>query len=335
LFEQINKLSNGFNPGVIKDSIKFYNQNLFDSFSDIELVADYVCNYFPHWMLEKVEDGEIIFKHPWNSDYFLDPNIIEHVSEQDLLSLCGNLIRGNNYDITFEDSYFLDYFIDNYNENEEYVIIHIDHHSDRGPIFANFDENKFQFELSSTNELVDAEFGSVSLAKLRENGIIHQGNFLSFLATSKAAIHVVFASDELTTQPVTCDVTPTSNLDEHGFLITKYLLIEETFEKGDYKWTEGPRDLLQEMIVSVIEKMPNAQILVHIDLDEYDNPWDGNTVNQHNVPCDTEHVLDEFSKDLKIINDFNPKYFHYCMPTGFFPSKHWISCIKFLRNHHD
>ena len=336
MFTKLEGLINRINIGVVKHLVQFSNSKLLENFDDIEDSADYVSHYFPHWMLRGfLEPEAVILEHPWIPEYYLDHNLIENVIGEDLFNICRGVISGENYCISFEDSYFLDCFLENYDEEEEYIIIHIDHHNDRGKIFAKFIEEEKKFELSSTGELVKSEISKKDLHTLRENGIIHQGNFLSYLSSCNNLIHVLFGTDELTTVPMTYSVSPKTEIDEVGFSITGYPLSTTLEHYQKFLWTEASRIYLHQMLSAAIKQHPNARIWVHIDLDEYDNPWNGNDINKNNIPCNTDDVLNQLSHDIEIISQFKPDYFHYCMPTGFFPSTHWIKCIELVRGLHD
>ena len=50
------------------------------------------------------------------------------------------------------------------------------------------------------------------------------------------------------------------------------------------------------------------KVMVHIDLDEYDNPWDGNSANEMNIEGSTSYILKNWLQTLTLFPKLN-QYF--------------------------
>ena len=329
---EILSIANNLNPGVVTNPIEFTHK--FNSITDVESVADYYCHHFPHWMLDEITKSSIKFSHPKNTDFYIDPFLLNRIDGMQLYSLCSSIIKKEKYSISFEDSYFLDCFLENHSPEKPVIIIHIDHHTDRGWFFGELEKGKEILKLSSTGENIQLAFDTRCISTLRKHGILHQGNFLSFFSFFPNGVQVVYATNEITEEPHKYSIKTSIEKDEYSNYTTRFSIA--TLEpKTRYIWREGPRSSIKEMIESAISESPDAEIFVHIDLDEYDNPWDGNSYNEGNMPKDTLSVIREFSSDLSIIDSFEPKFTHFCMPTGFFPAIHWIKTISAIGGFYD
>lgn len=322
------------NPAILKNPIVFRQHSVNLAKFGIERTADHYCYHFPHWMLKSLDDNLVELVHPTDTEFYLDPWLIDSVSGKDLAQICSNIVKKQHYSVSFEDSYFLDCFFDLCKPDKTLLLIHIDNHSDRGWFYGEVLDNSNAIQISSTEEILPFTLTENSLRLLRENGILHQGNFLSLFASSTSKIHVVFATDEIERKTPTYAVLPKVTTDSELRTITILELVDD-LKCSNFTWQEGPRHTLDSMIKEATESFDFDNVMAHIDLDEYDNPWDGNSVNQDNKSDDTLNVIKKLKLDLKTILPYKPIYTHYCMPTGFFPAKHWEEVLDFLEEFHD
>lgn len=322
------------NSAILENAIEFKQLKVNVENNDIEHTANYYSYHFPHWMLESLDDGMVKLVHPYIPNFYIDPWLIDTLRPEDLSKICGNVIKESQYTVSFEDSYFLDCFFQHCHLEETLLIIHIDNHSDRGWFFGSNTDNYSTISIGSTGEIFPLDLSENCVKLLRGEGIIHQGNFLSLFSYSPSRVHVVFATDELNDSTPIFGVNPRILPDSEENLITIFELNDDT-KNSNFTWQEGPRKSLDSMIRVAIESLSDPQIMVHIDLDEYDNPWDGNSVNESNLAGETSNVIEMFRRDIEIIHQFNPIHWHYCMPAGFFPAKHWLSVLNFLEEFHD
>jgi hypothetical protein len=195
-------------------------------------------------------------------------------------------------------------------------------------------DNSNSINIGSTGEIAPLDLSERCVKLLRSKGIIHQGNFMSLFSYSPSRVHVVFATNQLDESTPIFGVNSRIVPDSEGNPMTIFELIDDS-NTVNFTWQEGPRHALDSMIMDAIESLSDPQIMVHIDLDEYDNPWDGNSVNESNLAGETSNVIEMFQRDIGIIQPYNPIHWHYCMPTGFFPAKHWLSVLNLLEEFHD
>ena len=322
------------NPAILATPIQFQQGSVNPDNLGIETVADYFCHHFPHWMLDSIDQGEIKFIQPNNPSFYIDPMLMKNIEGEQLRDICANVIRGEKYAISFEDSFFLDCYFDQCDSEEDLLIIHIDHHTDRGWMYGDLDLNRQNLKLSSTGENLIFHDSFECVNQLREKGILHQGNFLSFMSASKRKVHVIFATDQIQEMSEIHSVSPNVVEDEYSRKITFFELSEKR-QESSYLWQEGPVNCLAHMIDMAFLESKFDKVMVHIDLDEYDNPWDGNSANETNIEGSTSHVLKKLASDIDLISKTEPVFWHYCMPTGFFPAKHWKKVIEFLEDYHD
>jgi hypothetical protein len=321
------------NPSILAEPILFPQGSVNTEKLGVETVADYYCHHFPHWMLDSLDEGHVRFIQPDNPWFYIDPVLQEEIKGEQIKDICANVIRGEKYAISFEDSFFLDCYFEQCKPDEDILIIHIDQHTDRGSLYGDLDLSRRTFKSSSTGEnlIFSDSFECVKL--LREKGILHQGNFLSFMSASKSKVHVIFATDQVSEISEIHSISPNVREDEFSRKSTFFELSEKQ-EHSNFLWQEGPIDSLARMIDNAFCESKYYKVMVHIDLDEYDNPWNRNSDNEMNVESSTSHVLGRLTSNINLISKTEPVFWHYCMPTGFFPAKHWSEVIQFLEGYH-
>ena len=309
---------------------------------DIEDLADFVEFNFPHWQFE-FDAEHIKLSHPRDVHFYIDPDleywsIQRHTSSNFLHRAATEVILGKGYCISFEDSYFLDYCIGLISQpSTPLVILHIDNHTDRGHMSAKFSKDHLLDNFSNLKIPVGLTIDYID--KLRGRGILHQGNFLSLFSMLSHPTIVIHLSNQhgAPFEGVFHHIEPVDMDLGYGLVGTQFPPSSQIvdFEGGLY-WSSGTLDSLPSVVSYVNGLDGEFTVLGHVDLDEFDNPWDCSSENASNIPIETQSCINTIESVVLLLQKLRRLAgTHYCAPLGFFPSVHFNATIELIRRLHN